>query len=108
MNGPEYHIPVDLPGILFYKYPHSFQLESGSSLEDGITIAYNTFGSLNTERDNVIWVCHALTANSNVADWWNGLFGENKIFNPSKYFIVCANVLGSCYGTTGPRSTNPK
>ncbi|HUR31629.1 MAG TPA: homoserine O-acetyltransferase [Saprospiraceae bacterium] len=108
MNGPEYRIPIDIPGILFYKDPVPFQLEKGGVLEDGITIAYHTYGTLNENRDNVIWVCHALTANSNVADWWSGLFGEGKIMDPSKYFIVCANVLGSCYGSTGPRSINPK
>ncbi len=59
------------------------------------------------DDSNIIWVCHALTANADVMSWWPGLFGENELFNPKEYFIICANVLGSCYGTTGPVSTNP-
>jgi homoserine O-acetyltransferase len=52
-------------------------------------------------------VCHALTASSDAADWWKGLIGEGCLINPEKYFIVCANMLGSCYGSTGPLSDNP-
>lgn len=62
---------------------------------------------MNPARDNVIWVCHALTANANVADWWSGLVGTGKLFDPEQYFIVCANMLGSHYGSTGPLSINP-
>jgi len=53
-----------------------------------------------------VWVCHALTANSDVAEWWPGLVGKGHIITPEKYFIVCANILGSCYGTSGPLSIN--
>ena len=106
-NGPEYKIPVEIPGIKFFRDNHPFKLELRGTLDNGITIAYHTYGELNSKKDNVIWVCHALTANSNVADWWDGLFGEGKLFDPTKYFIVCANVLGSCYGSTGPRSIDP-
>ncbi len=104
MNGPEYTLPIDIPGIKYFKDKRPFKLELRGTLENGIVIAYHTWGELNTKKNNVIWVCHALTANSNVADWWEGLFGEGKLLDPSKYFIVCANVLGSCYGSTGPRS----
>ncbi|MEO5905521.1 MAG: homoserine O-acetyltransferase [Saprospiraceae bacterium] len=107
MKGPEYTIPVNIPGISFYSDPSTFQLELGETI-DGITIAYHTYGELNAARNNVIWVCHALTANSHLEDWWSGLYGEGKLFDPSKYFIVCANVIGSCYGSTGPRSINQK
>jgi homoserine O-acetyltransferase len=55
-----------------------------------------------------VWICHALTANSDVENWWPGMIGKDAVFNPEKYFIVCANILGSCYGTTGPLSINPK
>lgn len=89
-----------------YKYNKVFQLENGTSLPS-IEISYHTYGSLNKEKNNVIWVSHALTANSDVFDWWKGLFGEKDFFNPKDYFIVCANNLGSCYGTTGPLSINP-
>ncbi len=88
-----------------FTYQKRFQLESGQSLPS-LEIAYHTFGTLNKERSNVIWVCHALTANSNVFDWWNGLFGEKSLYNPNDYFIVCANNIGSCYGSTGPLSIN--
>lgn len=82
-----------------------FPLEGGVSL-DSLEIAYHTYGTLNEKKDNVIWVCHALTANSDVFDWWKGLFGDKDFFNPEEHFIVCANNLGSCYGTTGPLSYN--
>lgn len=90
------------------KYIHNqpFPLESGANLPQ-VEVAYHTYGELNAAGDNVIWVCHALTANSDVADWWSGLFGEGKPFDPSKYFIVCANILGSCYGSSGPLTENP-
>lgn len=89
-----------------YKYNKTFRLESEESLQ-GIELAYTTLGKLNTTGDNVIWITHALTANSNPEEWWNGLVGKGKYFNPEKYFIVCANVLGSAYGSTGPLSINP-
>lgn len=89
-----------------YIHKKRFQLESGLSLPQ-LEIAYHTYGKLNADKSNVIWVCHALTANSDVFDWWKGLFGENDLFNPNDHFIVCANNLGSCYGTTGPFSINP-
>jgi homoserine O-acetyltransferase/O-succinyltransferase len=84
-----------------FKYQQVFALECGQSLPS-LNIAYSTYGTLNSERNNVIYVCHALTANADVADWWPGMVGDEFIFNPQKYFIVCANLLGSCYGTTGP------
>lgn len=90
-----------------YNYTKPFQLENGETLEN-LIIAYHTAGTLNPEKNNIIWVCHALTANSDVFDWWAGLFGENELFNPKDHFIICANVIGSNYGTTNPLSINPK
>ncbi len=89
-----------------YKHNKSFKLESGSQLKE-LEIGFHTYGTLNKNRDNVVWVCHALTANADVFDWWKGLFGENNYFNPATHFIVCANILGSPYGTTNPLSVNP-
>ena len=83
-----------------------FLLESGETLP-GLRIAYHTYGKLNSGRDNCIWVCHALTANSDVADWWPHTVEEGAFLDPGKYFIVCANIIGSCYGSTGPLSLNP-
>jgi len=87
------------------KYNHPFITETGAELPE-IEIAYNTWGKLNSNGDNVIWVCHALTANSDVESWWPGMVGSGLLFDPDKYFIVCANVLGGCYGTTGPATVN--
>jgi len=89
-----------------FKYTQPFKLESGKKLRE-LEIGYHTYGKLNKERDNVVWVCHALTANSDVFDWWKGLFGDNSYFNPDEHYIVCANILGSPYGTTNPLSINP-
>lgn len=81
-------------------------LEHGGVIE-APEIAYHTFGTLNAEADNVVWVCHALTANSDVDDWWPHTVVEGGFLDPARYFVVCANVLGSCYGTTGPLSIEP-
>ncbi|SDX81559.1 homoserine O-acetyltransferase MetX [Hymenobacter psychrophilus] len=91
---------------------HQFQLPQPLPLENGVRlahpeVAYQTWGQLNAARDNVVWVCHALTANADVADWWPGLVGPGRYFDPADWFIVCANVLGSCYGSTGPLTPNP-
>jgi homoserine O-acetyltransferase len=81
--------------------PAGLVLENGAALAP-VQIAYHTFGTLNAARDNVVWVCHALTANADVLSWWPGLFGPGTYFDPADWFIVCANILGSCYGSTGP------
>ncbi|MEO1438718.1 MAG: homoserine O-acetyltransferase, partial [Bacteroidota bacterium] len=79
----------------------SFQVESGESLP-GIKISYSTSGTYEPSKRRVIWVCHALTGNADVEGWWPGLFGADKCYDPSECFYVCANVIGSCYGSTGP------
>src|SRR5215471_1731977 len=90
----------------FFHYDNSFHLESGIVLPE-LRIAYHSFGKLNADKSNVVWVCHALTANSNAEDWWKGVVGPNTFIDPEKYFIVCANILGSCYGSTGPLTPDP-
>ncbi|MVN21995.1 homoserine O-acetyltransferase family protein [Mucilaginibacter arboris] len=91
------------------KFIHTdlFYLESGKKLP-ALEIAYHTFGNRSTYKNNIVWVCHALTANSDVIDWWPGLFGEKAIFNPEEHFIICANIVGSAYGTTNPLSIDAK
>ena len=89
-----------------YRHNAPFKLESGEVLPS-LEIAYDTFGELNEAKDNVIWVCHALTANSDVADWWPHTVEQGKFLDPERYFIVCANFLGSHYGTTSPLTVNP-
>lgn len=92
--------------VNIYHHKKQFKLESGKKLKN-LRIAYHTYGTLNARKDNVVWVCHALTASSDVFDWWQGLFGEKQLFNPDEHFIVCANILGSAYGTTSPLDQNP-
>ncbi len=89
----------------FFTYRQPLKLESGKTLSS-VDIVYHTYGKLNAEKNNVIWFCHALTANSDVLDWWNSLVGEGKAYDPAKHFIICANILGSCYGSSGPLTIN--
>jgi homoserine O-acetyltransferase/O-succinyltransferase len=90
----------------YFHYEHRFELESGETLPE-VTIAYHTYGTLNAGKSNVVWVCHALTANADAATWWEGVVGNDHVIDPKKYFIVCANILGSCYGSSGPLSIDP-
>ncbi|TAF32188.1 MAG: homoserine O-acetyltransferase [Cytophagales bacterium] len=89
-----------------FNYPQRFLLENGQEL-NGFQLSYYTWGNPNSSKP-VIWVCHALTANANVAEWWSGIFGEGKLLDPTKYHIICANMLGSCYGSTHALSENPQ
>lgn len=91
--------------VQYYKYERPFELECGGVLP-GLTVAYHTFGE--RRGDNVVWVCHALTANSDVADWWPHTVEQGRFLDPERYFTVCANIVGSHYGTTGPLSVNPQ
>jgi homoserine O-acetyltransferase len=89
-----------------FHYPSEFALESGGKLP-GFQLKYTTYGQLNRERDNVVWVCHALTGSSDFTNWWGGFFDSSSLYSPRDYFIICANTLGGCYGSTGPLSQNP-
>ncbi|WP_407423368.1 homoserine O-acetyltransferase [Methanobrevibacter sp.] len=99
----------------FFNIDEPFILESGKSLEK-ITVAYETYGELNNEKNNAILVCHALTGDAHAAGWhvgdkkpgwWEIVIGPGKVLDTEKYFIICSNVLGGCKGTTGPSSINP-
>ena len=90
-----------------FKYDTPFTLESGVTLP-GYHLAYTTHGKLNAEKTNVVWIFHALTANSNPLEWWPGLVGNGKFFDPAKYFIICVNKPGSPYGSISPLSINPQ
>lgn len=96
---------------------HPFRFECGTSLAQ-LDVAFETYGKLNSAGDNAVYVCHALTGSAHAAffnaaheerpGWWDGLIGRGKALDPDRYFIVCANLLGSCYGTTGPSCSNPE
>ncbi|MDB5275992.1 MAG: homoserine acetyltransferase [Ferruginibacter sp.] len=88
-----------------FKHTTPFTLESGITLMQ-YHLAYTTYGRLNKNKDNVVWIFHALTANSEVTEWWPGLTGEGKLFDPANHFIVCVNIPGSCYGSIGPLEIN--
>jgi len=93
-----------------------FVLEGGGVLDE-VHVAYETWGTLDAGRANAVLVCHALTGDSHAAGdmgaghlsvgWWDDLIGSGKALDSDRYFIVCANVLGGCQGTTGPASTDP-
>ena len=101
--------------IRLHDESHPFQFESGVLLAP-VDVAYETYGTPNREGTNAVLLCHALTGNAHAAGrspdgqlgWWDGIVGEGKAFDPSKHFIICSNFLGSCYGTTGPTSINPR
>ncbi|HLG41546.1 MAG TPA: homoserine O-acetyltransferase [Chitinophagaceae bacterium] len=93
--------------VSVFNYDKTFTLESGASLP-GFHLAYTTHGKLNAAKDNVVWIFHALTANSNPLEWWPGLTGDARYFDPAKYFIICVNKPGSPYGSISPLSNNPQ
>lgn len=101
------YFTFSITGMKYFEYQHPFKLENGDQLPE-LTIAYQTYGTLNSAKNNVVWVCHALTANALVEEWWPRFIGKNSAINSEEYFIVCANILGSCYGTTGPLSHQPE
>ncbi|GMQ28583.1 homoserine O-acetyltransferase family protein [Algoriphagus confluentis] len=96
----------------FTMIEHTFHSEEPLVLESGQVLksyhlAYTTYGLLNPDKSNAIWVVHALTGNSHAAEWWEGLIGDGKFFDPASHFIICVNLLGSSYGSTNPLSVNP-
>ena len=103
LHSPVYRLPAPLP------------LDSGRVL-DGAVIAYRTYGELNTARDNAILVCHALTGDQYLAEphpltgkpgWWTRMVGPGLPIDIARYHVICANVIGSCMGSTGPASIAP-
>jgi homoserine O-acetyltransferase len=107
---------IDTDYLKYFEIPDGelFELESGIKFS-GLKIAYETFGVLNSERDNAILICHALSGDSHVAGhapgdidgWWESMVGPGKAFDTDKYFIICSNVIGGCKGSSGPNSIDP-
>jgi homoserine O-acetyltransferase len=91
----------------FFSLNKALTLENGKTLQ-GVEVAYHTYGHFTPGVSRVVWFCHALTANSAVHEWWSPLVGSNKVIDTVNDFVICANVLGSCYGTTGPLSIDPQ
>lgn len=94
-------------GTLLYHDPEPFVTESGFAFPE-LEIAYKTWGKPNPEMSNVVVVFHALTGHASADEWLQGFFGKGKLLDPDEHYIICSNVLGSCYGTTGPLSVNPE
>ncbi len=112
------HDQADHPASLVARFgpDEPLLLDSGRRL-DHLQIAYQTYGTLNADKSNAILVCHALTADQHVASphpvtgkpgWWSDIVGSGKPIDTDRYFVICANVLGGCMGTTGPASVNPE
>jgi homoserine O-acetyltransferase len=106
----------DFPGKRF-EIPAAAPLRLDSGVELGpVTIAYQTYGTLNADKSNAILVCHALTGDQFVADshpvtgkpgWWEQIAGPGKLLDTGRFFVICTNVLGGCMGTTGPKDVDP-
>jgi homoserine O-acetyltransferase len=100
----------------FYKFAEDepFVLESGATLQP-VTLAYETYGQLNPDRSNAVMILHALSGGAHAAGlddqgrtgWWDDCIGPGKAFDTDRFFVICSNVIGGCYGSTGPASTNP-
>ncbi len=113
---PEARLIVQTQTIRLFDFEHPLTLACGQQLAP-VDVAYETYGELNAAGDNAILVIHALTGSAHAAywhddgdatpGWWHGLIGAGKALDPKRYFIVCCNLLGGCYGTTGPTSRNP-
>lgn len=106
MSLPEYLQAQIAADTQFLRVPGDFLLESGEVLPD-VEIAYRTWGDRANADDHAILICHALTGSADVEAWWPDIIGEGKTFDPARDFVICANILGSCYGSTGPVSCKP-
>jgi len=102
---PAYLRPHVSPDTRYFRLEDELALERGGSLQD-VDVAYQTWGDRRTAKRCVL-ICHALTGSADVDAWWPGVIGEEGAFDPATDFIVCSNIIGSCYGTTGPVSPMP-
>jgi homoserine O-acetyltransferase len=101
----------------YYKPNQNLPLESGKLLDE-VTIAYETYGELSPRKDNAVLICHALSGDAHAAGfhhkdspkpgWWDVMIGPGKAIDTTKFFVVCSNIIGSCMGSSGPSSINPK
>jgi homoserine O-acetyltransferase len=107
---------VEVKSFTFAQSPQELQLDGGQKLGP-VTLAYETYGTLNADKTNAILICHALSGDAHAAGfhkddpeagWWDSMIGPGKAFDTTKYFCICPNVIGGCKGSTGPSSVNPK
>ena len=107
---------ADDPHSLVARFPADDPLVTDAGVAIPVTIAYQTYGSLNRDRSNAVLICHALTGDQHVANenpltgkpgWWTTMVGPGKPIDTDRYFVICSNVVGGCMGSTGPASTNP-
>jgi homoserine O-acetyltransferase len=107
---------VETKYFTFANPPDELILESGEKLGP-VTLTYETYGTLNSDKSNAILILHALTGDAHVAGfhqgdkdpgWWDNMIGHGKAFDTDQYFVICSNVIGGCRGSTGPSSINPK
>jgi homoserine O-acetyltransferase len=103
---PQYLRQHISPATRFFRLPGPLLLESGLTL-DAVTVAYRTWGNPANAAENAVLICHALTGSADVDAWWPGIIAEDGAFDPRTDFVICSNILGSCYGTTGPVSLQP-
>jgi homoserine O-acetyltransferase len=103
---PQYLAQHVSPETRFLRLPAPLMLESGATLHN-VVVAYRTWGDPANAAQNAILICHALTGSADVDAWWPGIIAEDGAFDPRTDFIICSNILGSCYGTTGPVSLQP-
>jgi homoserine O-acetyltransferase len=94
------------PETRSFTLPGPLDLELGGRLER-VDVGYRTWGTLDADGGNAVVVCHALTGSADAELWWTRMFGPGRALDPSRDFVVCSNILGSCYGTTGPTSIDP-
>jgi homoserine O-acetyltransferase len=100
-------IPPTSEGDFTFAADAPFLLDNGGTLQP-VTLHYALYGELSPRRDNVVLVCHALSGSARIADWWADMFGPDGVFDPSRYCYLCSNILGSCYGSTGPQTIDPR
>ena len=119
-DAPPRHLAPGEVGLVaprVFVHPKPFSFRSGQTLP-AFTLRYETYGTLNATRDNAVLICHALSGDHHAAGWhspadkkpgwWNNLIGPGKAVDTRRFFVVCANVLGGCQGSTGPSSLNPE
>ncbi len=110
--NPERRAPGAVRSAFTSPQTRTLDLEGGLALEQGgrlasVRVGYRTWGTLDRDGANAVVVCHALTGSADADLWWTRMFGPGRALDPDKDFVVCTNILGSCYGTTGPTSLDP-